>query len=133
MVRDPLAILAIAAPDGDGGAHHLCGHVARHPLLPGRPLALGPVAHQSMGRLLETPIHPLVERWGLACLAPQAPQVPLPRATPQLVGQGMHGFPALPLALIAPTGRDQMERGVGLAMASMRVAHDDGAPAVLDP
>jgi len=42
--------------------------------------------------------------------------VPLPLATQQLVGQVMQVFPALPLAIIAPTGRDQMQMGVVLAI-----------------
>ena len=33
MVRDPLAIIAINAPDGDRRAHHVFGHVARQALI----------------------------------------------------------------------------------------------------
>src|SRR5216684_4446560 len=32
MVRDPLTIIAINAPDGNRGAHDVFGHVARHAL-----------------------------------------------------------------------------------------------------
>ena len=36
-------------------------------------------------------------------------------------------FPALPLTIIAPTGRDQMQMGMVLAMTAMRVEHHDRA------
>src|SRR5215470_12670462 len=32
MVRDPLAIIALNAPDGDRWTHHIAGHVTRHTL-----------------------------------------------------------------------------------------------------
>ena len=55
-------------------------------------------------------------------------QMPLPLATQQLVGQVLQMLPALSLAIIAPTGGDQMQMGMVLPIAAMRVEHRDGAP-----
>jgi len=40
MVRDPVAIIAINAPDRDRRAHHVLGDVARYTLILGRDVAL---------------------------------------------------------------------------------------------
>ena len=55
-------------------------------------------------------------------------QVPLPLATQQRVGQVLHMLPAFSLAIIAPTGGDQMQMGMVLPIAPMRVEHHDVAP-----
>src|SRR6266852_2996472 len=49
MVRHPLAIIAINAPDRDRRAHHVLGHVARDTLRLGRDVALLHVGHQPVG------------------------------------------------------------------------------------
>src|SRR5436190_14089546 len=54
--------------------------------------------------------------------------MPLPLATQEIVGHVLEMLPALPLAIIAPTGGDQMQMGMVLAIAPMRVEHRDGAP-----
>src|SRR5713101_6500187 len=86
MVRDPLAVIAIDAPDGDRRAHHILGHVARHALVLRRDLALLHVGHQAVGILPKTRIHQLVDRVSLQRLAYHAQQVPLPCATQEIVG-----------------------------------------------
>src|SRR6266851_4514958 len=40
MVRDPVAIIAINAPDRDRGTHYIFGHVARQTLILRRDVAL---------------------------------------------------------------------------------------------
>ena len=57
MVRHPLAVIAINAPDGDRGAHHVFGHVACHTLLLRGDCALLHVRHQAVGIFPETRIH----------------------------------------------------------------------------
>src|SRR5216683_1875823 len=47
MVRDPLAIIAINAPDGDRRTHHILGHVARQALILRGDGALLHVRHQA--------------------------------------------------------------------------------------
>src|SRR6266699_1847429 len=54
MVCDPLTIIAINAPDGDRRAHDVCGHVARHALIPRWDGALLHVGHQPVRVLPET-------------------------------------------------------------------------------
>src|SRR5712692_11337672 len=127
MVRDSLAIIAINAPDGNRRAHDVCGHVARQTLILRWDFAFLHVGHQAVGIFPETRIHQLVDRFGFERLAHHAQQVPLPLATQQLVGQVMHVFPALPLAIIAPTGRNQMQMGMVVPIAPMRVKHRDVA------
>src|SRR6266567_1736829 len=127
MVRDPVAIIAINAPDRDRGTHDIFGHVARQTLILRRDVALLDVAHQAVGILLETPIHQLVDDLRLERLAHHAQQMPLPLAMEQLIRQVMQVFPALALLIIAPTGGDQMQMGMVLTIAAMGVEHHDGA------
>src|SRR2546425_10328888 len=54
--------------------------------------------------------------------------MPLPFATQEIVGQVLEMLPALSLALIPPTGGEQRQMGMVLAIAAMRVEHRDGAP-----
>src|SRR5713101_9792737 len=61
MVRDPVAIIAIDAPDGDRRTHHIFGHVACQTLIPCRDCTLLDVGHQAVGILLETPIYQPVD------------------------------------------------------------------------
>src|SRR4029453_6447581 len=49
--------------------------------------------------------------------------MPLPLATQQCIGQVLQMLPALSLAIVAPTGGDQMQMGMVLAIAAMRVEH----------
>src|SRR5215831_5672343 len=54
--------------------------------------------------------------------------MPLPFATQEIVGQVLEMLPARALAIIPPTGGEQMQMGMVLAIAAMRVEHRDGAP-----
>src|SRR3989454_8218556 len=128
MVRDPLPIIVINAPDGDRRTHHVLRHVARQTLVLRGDLALLHVGHQPIGVFPETPIHQLVDRLRLESPAHHAQEVPLPFATQELVGQVLEMLPARSLGIIPPTGSDQMQMGMGLAIAAMRVEHRDGAP-----
>jgi hypothetical protein len=85
------------------------------------------LGHQTIGVLPATPIHPLVDRVSLQRLASHAQHMPWPCATQESVGQVLEMLPALSLALRPPTGGEQMQRGMVLAMAAMRVEHRDGA------
>src|SRR6266566_6722138 len=49
MVRDPLAVIAVDALDGDRWAHHILGHIARQTLVLRRHFALLHVGHQTVG------------------------------------------------------------------------------------
>src|SRR5712692_6776320 len=60
MVRDPVAIIAIDALDGDRGADHIFGHVVRQALILRWDLAFLHVGHQAVGIFPETRIHQLV-------------------------------------------------------------------------
>ena len=104
MVRDPLAIIAINAPDSDRWAHDVFRHVAGHTLLLRRDLPLLDVGHEAVGILPETPIHQLVDRVGLERLAEHRQEMPLPLAAQQRIGQVLEMLPALSLGIIPPTG-----------------------------
>src|SRR5215813_12296514 len=54
--------------------------------------------------------------------------MPLPLAPQQVVGQVREMLPARSLGLIAPTGGEQMQMGMVLPIAAMRVEHGDVAP-----
>src|SRR2546427_10628421 len=54
--------------------------------------------------------------------------MPLPLAAQQRIGQVMQMLPALPLAIKAPPRRDQMQMGMVMTIASMRVDHRAVAP-----
>src|SRR3954471_19882291 len=56
MVRHPLAIIAINAPDGDRRADHVLRHVARYTLRLRRNVPFLYVGYQAVGILPETPI-----------------------------------------------------------------------------
>ena len=112
MVRDPRAIIAINAPDGDRRTHHVLRHVARQTLVLRGDLALLHVGHQTIGVFPETPIHQLVDRLRLECLAHHAQEVPLPCATQELVGQVREMLPARSLGIIPPAGGEQMPMGM---------------------
>ena len=64
---------------------------------------------------------------GVARLAHQTQPRPLARATSPLVGQVPHGVPALSRRIIAPTGGEQRQRGMGVPMTARRMGHHDGA------
>src|SRR6266581_6247499 len=128
MVRDPLAIIAIKTPDGDRWTHHVLRHVARQTLGLRGDLALVHIGHQTIGVFSATPIHQLVDRLRLECLAHHAPEVPLPCATQALVGQGLEMLPARSLGIIPSARGAQMPMGMVRPMAAMRVEHRDGAP-----
>src|SRR5437879_7906007 len=53
--------------------------------------------------------------------------MPLPLTAQQLVGQELQMLPARALGIIAPTGGEQMQMGMVLAITPMRVEHCDGA------
>jgi hypothetical protein len=112
MVRDPLAIIAINAPDSDRWAHDIFGHVAGYTLILRRDLPLLDVGHEAVGILPETPIHQPVDGGGLERLAEHRQEMPLPLAAQQRVGHVLHMLPARSLAIIAPAGGDQMEMGM---------------------
>src|SRR6266511_5410496 len=65
MIRDPLAIIVIDAPDGDRGAHHIFGHVARETLVLRRDLALLDIGYQAVRILRETRIYQPGDHVGL--------------------------------------------------------------------
>src|SRR5713226_4339792 len=69
MVRHPLAIVVINAPDGNRRADHVFGHIARHTLILRRDCALLHVGYQAVGILPETGIHQLVDCLSLQRLA----------------------------------------------------------------
>src|SRR6266851_9676173 len=54
--------------------------------------------------------------------------MPLPLAAEQLVGQVLQMLPACSLVIVAPTGGEEMEMGVVLPIAAMRVEDRDVAP-----
>src|SRR5713101_1046891 len=56
MVRHSLAIVAINPPDGDRGADHVFGHIARYALRLRRDVPLLHVGHQTVGILCDTGI-----------------------------------------------------------------------------
>src|SRR2546425_12132855 len=128
MVRDPLTIIVINAPDGDRRAHDILGHVARYALILRGDSTLLHVGHQAVGILPETRIDQPLDRVGLERLAQHGQQVPLPLATQQVVGQVLQMLPALSLGIIPPARGEQMQMGMVLAIAPMRVEHRDGAP-----
>src|SRR5712691_13016756 len=72
MIGDPVAIIAINAPHGDWGTHHIFGHVARQTLILRRDFALVDVGHQALGISRETRIHQLVDDLRLERLAHHA-------------------------------------------------------------
>src|SRR6266702_7209346 len=80
MVRHPLAIVAINAPDGDRRADDVFGHIARHTLILRRDGPLLHVGHQAVGILPETRIYQLIDRLSLQRLAEHRQQMPLPLA-----------------------------------------------------
>jgi hypothetical protein len=127
MGRAPLASIVIHTPDGERGAEHLCGDVARHTLILGRDVAFVDVRHQAMGRLSATRLHQPVPRLRRERRAYHAPQRPWPRATQQRLGPILQRLPALPLAIQASTRGDQGQRRMVLAMAPRRVEPHDGA------
>ena len=86
MVRDPLAIIAINAPDRDRRAHHVFGHVARQARVRRRDLPLVHVGHHTVGILPATQLHQLLDGVSCARRASRAQQVPLPFATQEFVG-----------------------------------------------
>ncbi len=86
MVRDPLTIITIDAPDRDWRAHHVLGYVARQTLVLRRHFALLDVGHQTIGVFPEAHIYQPLDRVGLKRLTQRAPHVPLPLAAQQLIG-----------------------------------------------
>src|SRR5216683_7312630 len=117
MIGDPLAILAIDAPDRDRWTHHVLGHVTRHALRLRGDSTLLHVGHEAVGIRPKTRIHPRVDRLRLERLAHHASQVPLPLATQEIVGQVLQLLPARSLGIIAPAGGEQMQVRVILPMA----------------
>jgi hypothetical protein len=81
LLRAPLALIALEAPDRHRGAHHVLGHVTRHAVRRRGDGALLDVGHQAVGLRPKTRLHPLVDRLRLARVAHPAQHVPLPRAT----------------------------------------------------
>jgi hypothetical protein len=65
MIRHPLPIVVINAPDRDWRADHIFGHIACHTLILRGDSPLLHVRHQAIGILPETGIHQLVDRLGL--------------------------------------------------------------------
>src|SRR5438128_8847711 len=53
--------------------------------------------------------------------------MPLPFATQEIIGQVLQMLPARSLGVIAPTGGEQMQMGMILPIAPMRMADRDGA------
>jgi len=124
MGGDPCAILAIDAPDRDRRADHILRHLACHALRLRGALPLLDVGHQAVRIFPDTGIHPLVNGFGLQRLAEHRQPMPLPRAPEHRVGQVREMLPARPLGIVAPTGREEMQRGMVRPMTPMRV----GAP-----
>src|SRR5713101_8524907 len=53
--------------------------------------------------------------------------MPLPLTTEQRIGQVLQVFPALSRRIIAPTGGEQMQMGMVVPIATMRMGHHDVA------
>src|SRR6266568_5239167 len=127
MVRDSFPIIAINAPHGGRGADHVFGHVARHALRRRGDLPLLHVGHQTVGIRPETCIDQLIDRLGLQRLAEHRQQMPLPLAAQECIRQILQMLPACSLVIVAPTGGEEMEMGVVLPAAAMRVEDRDVA------
>src|SRR5713101_1324593 len=125
MIGDPLAILAIDAPDSHRGAHHVLGYVACHTVRLRGDGALLQVGHQPVRVLPETGVHQLVDGLCLERLAQHGQQMPLPLAPEQRVGQILEMLPARARGIIAPTGGEHMQMRVRLPIAAMRVEYGD--------
>src|SRR5262249_4974065 len=93
MVGDPLAIIAINAPDGDRRAHHLLGYIARQALVLRGDSPLLHVRHQAVGVLPEKRIDQPLNRIGLEGLAQHRQQGPPPLPHQQVIGQILEFIP----------------------------------------
>ena len=111
MGRALLPILASNAPDGARRAHDILGHGARYTLRRRGDSPLLPVGHQPVGILLATRRDQLLDRVGLARLAPHRPQMPLPLAPEQRVGPSTGEAPNARPGLIAPLGASRGRGG----------------------
>ena len=69
MIRHPLPIIPINAPDRDGRTHHILGHVTRHTVRLRRESPLVDVGDQPVRVLPDTGIHSLLHGVGLQRLA----------------------------------------------------------------
>ena len=112
MVGHPRTIIVINAPDGDGRADHILGHVACHAVCLGGDSPLLHVGHQPVGIVPETRIDSPLACIRLERLAQHGQEVPLPLAAEEPIGQVLEVLPALARAIIAPTGGEQMQMGM---------------------
>jgi hypothetical protein len=111
MVRDPLAVIALEAPDGERGAPPSRGHVARPTLVRRRHFPLVPVGHPTVGALPAAHLHQPLQRVGCKRLAQRTQQGPLPLTTQPRRGHIRPRLPALPRLIIPATGGAQMPGG----------------------
>src|SRR5262249_36969091 len=80
-VYDCLALLSPLNVSTPQGTHHILGHVACQALILRGDCPLLHVGYQAVGRLPQTPIHPLLDCLRLARVAHYAQQMPWPLAT----------------------------------------------------
>jgi len=128
MIRHPLPIIPIKAPDRDGRTHHILGPVTRHTLRLRRESPLLDVGHQPVRVRPATGIHSLLHGVGLQRLASGGSQMPLPRTAQERIGQVLEMLPAIRLDIIAPTGGQPMQVGMVLPMTPVGVKHRHRAP-----
>src|SRR5215831_10036039 len=122
---DPLAIIAINAPEGDRWTHHIFGQIGRQALRARRDIALLYVGDEPIAIARVTDINQTVDLFRPQRLAQHRQQMPLPLFSQHRIWQRVEMDPLLGLLSPSTTGGDEVQMGIVLAIAAMGLDDDD--------
>ena len=88
-------------------------------------IALLHLSDEALGIAPVAGVDESMDRGDIEALTQHGEGMPLPLLVQKRIGQMLQMHPALGLWVPAPTGGDEMQMGVVLAIASMRVQHDN--------
>src|SRR6478672_23086 len=127
VIGDAVAILAVDAPERDRWTHDILGQIPRQTLIPCGHIAFLSIGDNALAitrvTRLDQPLHLL----GLHRLPQHREQRPLPLLAQQAIRHVVQMHPLLGLLIPSPTGGDDVQRGIVLAMTAMGLDDQDGA------
>ena len=125
VIRDPLAIIAVNAPERDRRTHHIFGQIPRQTLIPCRDIPFLHVGDKPLAIACVTRSDQPPDLRRLHRLAQHGQQMPLPLLPQQGIGHIIEMHPLLGLLIPSTTGGDDVQMGIVLAITAMGLDDDD--------
>ena len=130
MIGNTVPLITINTPERDRRTHDIFGQIPRQTLIPCGHIAFLDVGDKSLAIARVTGIDEPLDFLGLHRLPQHGQQIPLPLLAQQAIWHILQVHPLLGLSIPSPTGGDDVQMGIILAIAAMGL--DDQNVAALE-